>query len=59
MKKRKEIGFDEMCREIEEKSPCVFRWPKLTPAQIEELEQMVAEYRKRIEHEDVCTGSEV
>ena len=44
-----------------EKSPFVCREPvyRLTTEQIEELEQMVEDYRKRIENEKVCAGSEV
>lgn len=56
---RKEVGFDEMCRWIEEKSPFVFRLPKLTAEVIEELEQMVEDYRKRIADEEMCAGREV
>lgn len=44
-----------------EKSPFVCREPvyRITKEQIEELEQMVEDYRKRIENEKVCAGSEV
>lgn len=55
MRKRKKAGFEEMCREIEEKSPCVFRLPKLKPEVIKELEQMVEDYRKRIEYEKMSS----
>ena len=55
MRKRKEVGFDEMCRWIEENSPCVFRWPKVTFEQIEELEQYLLQRRREIEHEEMCS----
>lgn len=44
-----------------EKSPFVCREPvyRITKEQIEELEQMLEDYRKRIENEEVCVGGQV
>ena len=48
-------------RRLEEETPYVHRWPrpKMTEEEFEELKQMVEDYRKRIENEDVCAGGEV
>ena len=42
-----------------EKSSYISHYPKLKPEAIEELRLMVEDYRKGIENEEVCAGSEV